>query len=167
MSAYMDTKIGTPDAPLQDVRSRPQGVETDRTRYRAPGETKPVSLQQDSILLSNIRVMLTMAAEGAFDLRAGHEHSTCLERFDKLLDEQNSMLDTIADRNLKVDPGLLVGRARKTLNGFADAVQREFVRGVGPGIASDDFDAALLRVKDCAVAAGAASALLDLAGQQF
>lgn len=118
-------------------------------------------------LLGAVREMLTLAIEGAFDLRIGREHSRHLRRFDEMLHEQKDILKSLEDGVFTTDPGLLIRRAQEALHAFAAAVRHEIVEDVRPGMNPTVFDAALQRMTERAVMAGAAFASLDLALEQL
>jgi hypothetical protein len=130
-------------------------------RHREPGQTLPDS-RLNIPMLGTIRVMLGLAVDAAFDLRAGRERSHHLDRFEEMLGEQIGLLDGLEKVDFALDPGLLTHRARRALDGFATAVRQEIVEDVRPGMDSGVFDAALKRMADQAVVAGAAFASLDL-----
>lgn len=114
-------------------------------------------------MLGAIRVMLGLAVEAAFDLRIGHGNSYHLDRFEETLDEQIGLLGSLENGNFTSDPALLTHRAQEALGGFATAVRQEVFEFVYPGIDPAVFDAALQRMTDRAIVAGAAFASLDLA----
>ncbi|MDH3229934.1 MAG: hypothetical protein OEN55_09095 [Alphaproteobacteria bacterium] len=114
-------------------------------------------------MLGAIRSMLVLAVESAFDLRTGQANSGHLDRFEEMLGEQAGLLHGLENAEFASDPGLLTRRAQTALDAFASAVRQEVVEFVRPGIDRGDFDAALLRMTDRAIAAGVAFASLDLA----
>ena len=129
----------------------------------APGQAVPATPQSNIPMLGTIRVMLGLAVEAAFDLRAGLGNSGSLDRFEEILDEQTGLLDSLERGDFGSNPGLLTHRAQQALDGFATAVRQEIVDYVRPGINPGVFDVALQRMTDRAIAAGAAFASLDLA----
>jgi len=118
-------------------------------------------------MLDAVREMLTLAIEGAFDLRIGRGHSRHLQRFDEMLHEQKDILSRLEDGVFTTDPALLLRRAQEALHAFAAAVRHEIVDDVRPGMNPTVFDDALRRTTDRAVTAGAAFASLDLALEQI
>lgn len=118
-------------------------------------------------MLAAVREMLSLAIEGAFDLRTGREHSRHLQRFDEMLEEQIGVLKSLENGVFTTDPGFLMRRAQEALHGFAAVVRHEIVEDVRPGMNPTVFDAALQRMTDRAVMAGAAFASLDLALEQI
>lgn len=118
-------------------------------------------------MLAAVREMLSLAIEGAFDLRTGRQHSRHLQRFDEMLEEQIGVLKSLEHGIFTTDPGFLMRRAQETLHGFAAVVRHEIVEDVRPGMNPTVFDAALQRMTDRAVMAGAAFASLDLALEQI
>ncbi len=118
-------------------------------------------------MLAAVREMLALAIEGAFDLRTGRQNSPHLRRFNELLDEQKEILKSLESGVFTTDPGLLTRRAQEALHGFAAAVRHEIVEDVRPGMNPTVFDAALQRMTDRAVMAGAAFASIDLALEQL
>lgn len=121
----------------------------------------------EATMLAAVREMLCLAIEGAYDLRTGQEQSANLRRFEELLQQQLSVLESLQKGVFTSDPGLLTRRAQETLHGFAAAVRHEIIEDVKPGMNPTVFDAALQRMTDRAVMAGAAFASLDLALEQI
>jgi hypothetical protein len=151
------------ETPSQDTpHSAPRGTAEDR-RDAVAGNTLREDARSTNSMLGTVREMLNLAIEGAFDLRTGREHSTHLQRFKELLDQQLAVLDTLENGVFGPDPSLLTRRAQETLHGFAAAVRHEILEEVRPGMNPTVFDAALQRLTDRAVMAGAAFASLDLA----
>ena len=132
----------------------------------APASTAVLAGSQPT-MLGAVREMLALAIEGAFDLRTGREQSRHLQRFEEMLAEQKEVLNSLDHGEFSSDPGLLTRRAMETLHGFAAAVRHEIVEEVHPGMCPTVFDAALQRLTDRAVMAGAAFASLDLALEQI
>jgi len=131
--------------------------------HESPSGSQYVAASRHPTLLGAVREMLTLAIEGAFDLRIGRERSRHLQRFDEMLHQQKDILKSLQDGVFTTDPGLLVRRAQETLHAFAAAVRHEVIEDVRPGMNPTVFDAALQRMTERAVMAGAAFASLDLA----
>lgn len=155
------------DASLQDAPYRSPHGTTNSIGDRVPSEIPPAGANSHTNMLGAVREMLGLAIEGAFDLRTGREQSAHLQRFEQMLDEQIEILDSLENGVFTPDPGLLTRRAQEALHGFAAAVRHEIVEDVRPGMSPTVFDAALQRMTDRAVIAGAAFASLDLALEQI
>ena len=155
------------DAQSQDTLNRSPRAANNHTRYVAADETPPAAANSHTTMLGAVREMLGLAIEGAFDLRTGREQSANLRRFEEMMDEQVGILDSLENGVFTTDPGLLTRRAQEALHGFAAAVRHEIIEDVRPGMNPTVFDAALQRMTDRAVIAGAAFASLDLALEQL
>jgi len=129
--------------------------------------TATVCASTHSTMLAAVREMLALAIEGAFDLRIGRKQSRHLQRFEEMLNEQKEVLKSLEEGVFTTDPSLLMRRAQEALHAFASAVRHEIVNDVRPGMNPTVFDAALQRMTDRAVMAGAAFASLDLALEQI
>ena len=130
-------------------------------------DTAPISAGSHTTMLGAVREMLSLAIEGAFDLRIGREHSRHLQRFNEMVGEQKEILKRLEDGVFTTDPSLLMRRAQEALHAFAAAVRHEIIDDVRPGMCPTVFDAALQRMTERAVMAGAAFASLDLALEQL
>ncbi len=148
---------------FHDAPARPRPDAGIRTRHGAPVRTPAADSNRNIPMLGAVRVMLGLAVEGAFDLRMGHANSDHLRRFNEMRDQQIGLLDSLEHGDFSSDPGLLTHRAQEALDGFATAVRQEIIEYVYPGIDPAVFDAALQRMTDRAIVAGAAFASLDLA----
>lgn len=118
-------------------------------------------------MLAAVREMLSLAIEGAFDLRTGRQQSRHLQKFNEMLKEQIEILKSLENGVFTTDPGFLMRRAQEALHGFAAVVRHDIIEEVRPGMNPTVFDAALQRMTDRAVMAGAAFASLDLALEQI
>lgn len=154
-------------ASSQDAQKQPQSDGVNLSHNCTAGELPTANTEENTSLLGNIRTMLIMAVEGAYDLRAGKSHNSYLARFEDLLAAQTQALDVIANSESVADQKFLARRAHETLNDFAQAVQQQIIEAVRPDIASRAFDAALEAIKGPAVAAGAACGSIDLARQRL
>jgi len=163
----MIEKQATHDAQMQDNLDRSPHGTTSPAGYGAADETPLAAANSHTSMLGAVREMLGLAIEGAFDLRTGREHSPHLRRFEEMLEAQMEILNSLDDGVFTTDPGLLTRRAEEALHGFAAAVRHEIIEDVRPGMNPTVFDAALQRMTDRAVIAGAAFASLDLALEQL
>lgn len=150
----------------EQLTSSPQSAVGDSNRDTADA-TSPAAVKPHNTMLANVREMLSLAIEGAFDLRTGRQDSPHLRRFHEMLDEQKEILKSLENGVFTTDPGLLTRRAQEALHGFAAAVRHEIIEDVRPGMNPTVFDGALQRMTDRAVMAGAAFASLDLALEQL
>jgi hypothetical protein len=155
------------DVQLQDTLNRSPHGTTSHARYGAAGKTPAAATNSHTTMLGAVREMLGLAIEGAFDLRLGREQSPNLRRLEEMLENQMGILDSLENGVFTTDPGLLTRRAQEALHGFAAAVRHEIIEDVRPGMNPTVFDAALQRMTDRAVMAGAAFASLALALEQL
>ena len=155
------------DPQLPDSMNRVARGASSDARRSASGERPLAAANSHPTMLGAVREMLGLAIEGAFDLRTGREQSPYLQRFEDLLDEQLEILDSLENGLFTTDPSLLTRRAQEALHGFAASVRHEIIEDVRPGMNPTVFDAALQRMTDRAVIAGAAFASLDLALEQL
>jgi hypothetical protein len=154
-------------AQFGDALNRSPGGATSHDRYDAAAETSSTAANRHTDLLGAVRKMLGLAIDVAFDLRMGREQSAHLRHFEEMLDEQIGVLDSLENGVFTTDPGLLTRRAQEALHGFAAAVRHDILEDVSPGMNPTVFDAALQRMTNRAVIAGAAFASLDLALEQL
>jgi len=152
---------------LQDTLNRSPRGAANHAHNDATAETPIAAANSHTTMLAAVREMLGLAIEGAFDLRLGREQSAHLRQFQEMLDDQLKILDSLENGVFTTDPGLLTRRAQEALHGFAAAVRHEIIEDVRPGMSPTVFDAALQRMTDRAVIAGAAFASLDLALEQL
>ncbi len=163
----MIEKKATHETQLPDSMNLAAHGASSDARRSAPRERPLAAANSHPTMLGAVREMLGLAIEGAFDLRTGREQSHHLRRFEDLLDEQLEILDSLENGVFTTDPSLLTRRAQEALHGFAASVRHEIIEDVRPGMNPTVFDAALQRMTDRAVIAGAAFASLDLALEQL
>ncbi len=109
-----------------------------------------------------VRIMMVIATEGAFELRAGRRGSPYFERFDTLYREHTEKLSSFPE-NGATDFRFLLRRARQAFAKFGDTVRCEFVEGVQPNIGEETFEEALECVKQSAISAAASLGSIELA----
>lgn len=126
-----------------------------RTRTGAQTDTTGVSM------LDGVRRMMVFATEGAFDLLDGQHFSKNLDRLEELRQNISGKLATMPANDGDMDVTFMLRRARDSFERFSESIRCEIIETLHPGTASGNLDAALERVKNSAITAGASLHMIE------
>lgn len=143
-----------PSANTVETGSRAPGF-VPRTPTGAPTDATDVSM------LGAVRRMMVFAAEGAFDLLDGQHHSENLYYMEAVRREIAGKLAALPANDGNTDFNLLIRRGRDSFEKFSESVRREIIESIHPETGVELLDAALERVKNSAIKAGASLAMIE------
>lgn len=146
--AYCTPRAEPRPAPVADP------VPVPAPRPTMPREALPVTR-------GDIRSMLMLAVECAFDLRLGRKSSPHLDLFDRKYVKICNAFGKFSAEGGRADLRLMAAHTRESITLFFETFQSEIVVGVNPETNPLVFDEILVRVKDSAVAAGGAASHLE------
>ena len=133
--------------------SRPEpAVEPDRTVMPAT----PAIPGSDAV-----RTILILAAESAFELRNGEQDSVFLAKLREQSSHLAQTLSALPEVYNGVDCSLLFRRARQSVETLNETIHREVLGKINKNTAMAEMEATLRFIKDIAIDAGKALALLD------
>ncbi len=127
-----------------------------QTPTGAPTDARDVSM------LGAVRRMMVFATEGAFDLLEGQHYSENLDRLEELRQEIAGKLAAMPASDGNTDFTLLNRRGRDSFEKFSESIRCEIIESIRPGTGIEILDAALERVKNSAIAAGASLGMIEL-----
>ncbi len=126
-----------------------------RIRTGARTDTTGVSM------LDGVRRMMVFATEGAFDLLDGQHFSKNLDRLEELRQKIAGKLATMPANDGNMDFSFMLRRARDSFEKFNESIRREIIEALHPGTESGNLDAALERVMNSAITAGASLRMIE------
>lgn len=107
-----------------------------------------------------VRALLILAAESAFELRNGAQDSMFLVRLKEQSNHLTHTLAALPEVYKGVDCSLLFHRARQSVEILNETIRREILGKINDTTAVAEIETSLRAVKDIAVDAGKALALL-------
>lgn len=112
-------------------------------------------------MLDGVRQMMVFATEGAFDLLDGQHFSKNLDHLEELRQKIAGKLATMPANDGNMDFSFMLRRGRDSFERFSESIRREIIETLHPGTKSGNLDAALERVKNSAITAGASLHMIE------